>query len=338
MLELGMQVVNLDRAVFKYGGSILEGIIMVHVDDILYAGNKIFLDKIVNSFKNKFKISREETTAFKYLGVNIRNHNQYITLDQKEYVSSMQTELLPDDRLKPKSRLAEDCEKQVFKQGVGQLGWLTNMSRPEGAYMYCILSTIQSKPTMQDFILYKKAIRDLKSTDTNIRINKMNLDECVVSAFSDASFASLGNGASQLGHIIFLHDKEGNCVPLAWASRKARRVARSSLTAETLAAVEAIDAAEALKKLVEEILGINLPKLRLYVDNKSLFDSARTTNSLADKRLLIDLSAIREMIERDELDLKWVSSEDQLADVLTKAGASKQKLTAVISSGRLPLN
>merc|ERR1712090_15945 len=99
-------------------------------------------------------------------------------------------------------------------------------------------------------------------------------------------------GASQMGYIIFLHDKIGKSVPLSWASKKIKRVARSTLTAETLAAVEALDAAVVLKGAVEEVMDCSLPPVRLIVDNKSLCEAASTTNSVADKRLLVDISAL----------------------------------------------
>ena len=337
LIELGMKACSMDRAVYRFGRNSIQGIIMVHVDDILYSGDKIFLEKVIFPFKKIFKISREDSVAFKYLGINITRHKDCLTIDQKEYLKAMKPDLLTEEYLKDKTRQANHEERHIFKQAVGQLGWITNMCRPDAAYMFCALSTIQSKPLIGDFIRFRKAVRDLKMSDTWIKIGKIDLENCCLTAFSDASFASLGEGASQLGYIIFLHDTDGNCVPLSWASRKAKRVARSSLTAETLAAVEAIDSAVAIKSFVEEILYVKVPSLTLFTDNKSLYDAARTTNSLADKRLLIDMSAIREMIDKEELNLKWVNSENQLADVLTKLGANKQRLTSVLASGMLPL-
>ena len=112
---------------------------------------------------------------------------------------------------------------------------------------------------------------------------------------------------------------------------------RSTLTAETLAALEVIDAAHMVKKSVEEILQCQLPPIHLYVDNKSLYDAVRTSNVLADKRLMVDMSALRQLAEREEIKVTWIKSEHQLADALTKAGADKQKLVGVLSSGVLHL-
>ena len=58
---------------------------------------------------------------------------------------------------------------------------------------------------------------------------------------------------------------------------------------------------------------------------------------LADKRLLIDMSALRQMQDRKEINVSWLSTSEQLADVLTKSGANKQKLIDVLSQGNIDL-
>ena len=130
-----------------------------------------------------------------------------------------------------------------------------------------------------------------------------------------------------------MNDEDLKCVPIAWASRKSKRVARSTLTAETLGAVDGVDSAHMIKKSIEEMLQLHLPPINLYVDNKSLFDAIKTSNVLADKRLMVDISALRQMADKKEITVHWIKSELQLADALTKAGASKHKLMDVVSSG-----
>ena len=90
--------------------------------------------------------------------------------------------------------------------------------------------------------------------------------------------------------------------------------------------------------MVEEILPVNLPPINLYVDNKSLHDAAKTTKALVEKRQLVDISAIREMLDRKEINIFWTPTERQLADVLTKGSVDKAKLTATLGSGFLSPN
>ena len=107
------------------------------------------------------------------------------------------------------------------------------------------------------------------------------------------------------------------------------------MTAETLAASDAVDNAFMVKRMMEEVLNTELPAIQVATDSKSLFDCLKTSNVIADKRLMIDMAAMREMTDRGEITVKWVQTEDQLADVWTNAGANKSKLLNVMSSGKL---
>ena len=333
--QLGMVETKLDKAVFTYTKETLEGVIIVHVDDLLFFGTEGFIEHVISPFKKVFKISREDAEMFKYVGINIEQKNGLLSLDQREYLDSLKTDLLSKDAMKDKLRFVDEKEKLIFKQAVGQLGWMAGLSKPEASFMFCALSTVQKSPQVADFAKYQKIVKDLKSSQTFIKIRKLDLNKISLRVYSDASFANLSGGASQLGYIIFCCDDQGISVPLSWASKKAKRVARSTLTAETLAAVEAVDAACVSKRMLEEVLGREIPPITLYVDNKSLHDAAMTSNVIADKRLLIDISALREMIDREQLAIKWISTDQQLANVLTKAGANKQGLVDVLQKGRL---
>ena len=338
LTQLGMQVSKFDPAVFIFAKSKLEGLIMVHVDDILYFGEKSFMRDVIDPFKRNFKISREEVETFKYVGVTMTQTPEYITIDQKQYLSQVPDKLIPREDMKDNDRYVSDEEIIVFRKAVGQIGWLVNTSLPEAAFVFCNLSVVQSKPQVRDIKRYEKLVRDLKSScESEIKIRPMNQSSLMISTFSDASFANLDNGASQLGYLVFIHDDLGISVPIAWASKKLKRVARSTLTAETLAAVEAIDRAHVIKKIVEEMLHTILPPVNVYIDSKSLYETATTSNQVADKRLLVDIASIREMVNNNEVKLHWVSTADQLADVMTKEGVNRQKLKEVLSNGYLSL-
>ena len=68
----------------------------------------------------------------------------------------------------------------------------------------------------------------------------------------------------------------------------------------------------------------------LYTDNKSLIDSINTTNLAQDKRLRVDLAALREINDNNDVDFKWVDTKSQIADVLTKKGVSKHNLLQIL--------
>ena len=92
------------------------------------------------------------------------------------------------------------------------------------------------------------------------------------------------------------------------------------------------------KRLHQSLLDTDDIPIFLLVDNKSLFDAVKTTILVMKNRLMVDLAAVREAIERKEIHIRWVSTTELLVNVLTKAGASKLKLMNVISTGWLELS
>ena len=100
--------------------------------------------------------------------------------------------------------------------------------------------------------------------------------------------------------------------------------------------MEALDSAYLIAKILSEFLSeVETREICVYTDNKSLFDAVNTSHLLVEKRLRIEIAALREMLEQDKVSFKWVGSAEQLADTLTKKGAPKKKLLQVLRSGSL---
>ena len=326
----GVEVSQYDKATFMFRvKGKLQGIIIIHVDDFLWAGSEIFTDRVMNPIKQSFRISKEEMSAFKYVGVNLEQKDELISLQQYQYIDSLQSIKADQSLSSDGNRLLSDSEKRSYRALVGQLQWSVTMSRPDMAYSSCDLGTTQSMPTLGDLKKGNKYLRDMKGDQVCLKFSKLDVSTMSIVVYADASYANLVDGGSQGGHIIFLSDAYDRCVPIAWSSKRLKRVARSTLSAETQAAVEALDAAYLLRKFIAELLSYD-PQVTLFTDNKSLFDATSTTNLVSDKRLRVDLAALREMSDRNEVKFRWIETKKQLADVMTKKGPSKQNLLQVL--------
>ena len=154
-------------------------------------------------------------------------------------------------------------------------------------------------------------------------------------AYCDASLGNLSNGGSQGGMIIYLSDVEGKLSPISWSSKKLERVARSTIAAETMALVDSADTCTWLTHMLNEILDNNVQISELFTDNKSLKDAAYSTTAVEEKRLRVDIAAIREAIQKKEIHVKWVSNTEQVADVFTKQGANNKLLIKSLRYGYL---
>ena len=64
------------------------GIIVVHIDNFIWAGSKEFCSKVIESLRLVFKIAKEDTIAFKYIGTNVRTTKNAVFIDQNGYANS----------------------------------------------------------------------------------------------------------------------------------------------------------------------------------------------------------------------------------------------------------
>lgn len=75
-----------------------------------------------------------------------------------------------------------------------------------------------------------------------------------------------------------------------------------------------------------------------YVDNHSLVENVHSTKNVNEKRLRIDLAALKELVQEGCLSLKWVKSNLQLADCLTKKGVNTLTLLNIMQKGELHIS
>ena len=92
------------------------------------------------------------------------------------------------------------------------------------------------------------------------------------------------------------------------------------------------------QSIIQELLGEqSIPTIDAIIDSQSLHDAVNSTKLVDDKRLTIDLGAIKQSIELREVNLQWLPGSFQLANCLTKKGAPSNELLHVIRTGCLPI-
>ena len=97
---------------------------------------------------------------------------------------------------------------------------------------------------------------------------------------------------------------------------------------------DAADAGPLTAVMVKEVFALSKePKVTCFTDSQSLIDHLQTSHVIQDSRLRVDVARIKEMIELKECEVKWISNDKQLADPLTKAGASPSGLLEVLRGG-----
>lgn len=137
--------------------------------------------------------------------------------------------------------------------------------------------------------------------------------------YSDSDLAGNTEDRKSTGAMVFYLNEN----LITWVSQKQRCVALSSCEAEFMAATAAACQAVWLRNLLVQITGVKHGPVVIYVDNKSAIDLAKNPVFHGrSKHIDIRYHFIRECVERGEIEVKYVSTNEQRADVLTKAMAT----------------
>ena len=167
----------------------------------------------------------------------------------------------------------------------------------------------------------------------------------------DAAFAVRRDQSSQGGFLIMLVPEctfHGEEAMVDWRSMKLPRVARSSLAAEAQAAGQACDALDFASRFWEHMLHpktslqdlMAMPsslKPTMITDAKALFDSYHReglSGNLVDKRTGLEILVLKERLTDLNGNFRWISSERQFADSLTKT-STRQLLADRLRYGRI---
>ena len=192
------------------------------------------------------------------------------------------------------------------------------------AYAASFVNSSIKDATVRDLVTANKFIKLLKCNELVLSFPQIeDLQNVSLVYFIDASFENLKCGGSQGGLLVILQGRNGKYMLLAWQSRKLKRVVKSTLTGETLALQQVIEAAIMIKTMFLEILNVDahnqiLP-IKCVNESNSLHDAVYSTKTLTEKRLKIELCGIRESLDKQEIhSVIYVCSEDQLEDCLTK--------------------
>jgi len=210
--------------------------------------------------------------------------------------------------------VASNCEHFSYWSAVGALLYLATGSRPDVAHAVGVASRNLENPSNEDFVRVKRIFRYLRGTADRGLVYKPAYKPAVIKNYSDADHGSdLQTGRSTTG-VVCLHAGAA----ISWCSQRQASVAISTTEAEIVAASEAAREVVWLKRLMETMTVMNnVPEL--YVDNDAAVKLAlnpefhRRTKHIHIRHLLV-----RERVSEGELDVTRVSTEFQLADIMTK--------------------
>lgn len=227
-----------------------------------------------------------------------------------------------------KSETEEEAINVPYKEATGSLLYLMLSTRPDIAFAVNQISQFCESPTQQHWNAVKKILSYLQGTKHfGLRYGP---SVSTPTGYSDADFAgSIDTRRSTSGFVFLL-----NGGAIAWSSRRQQCVSLSTTEAEYVALSEAAKESVWLRRLLLEIVPDWNQPLPLMCDNISAIELSRSPIfHRRTKHIQVRFHFIREQQESKEIDVKYVSTDEQLADSFTKPLAKPRFLLLRESTG-----
>jgi len=324
--ELDMATSTYDPCLLITNGELETfGIVGLQTDDTLAIATPAFssaeyaaLQKANFRAKPKERLSEEVPLEFNGCTLTLRKH--VIQLTQKGQGAKI-------DIINPKA--ADRAQRYMEQRARG--AYIASICQPEASFDLSAAAQIQ-QPTDTDYGKLNHRLHwQAENLQRGLRYIPLDLATAKLMVFTDGSFANNQDLSSQLGYLLVLvnesgrqdntFDIRGNVIH--WSSTKCKRVTRSVLASETYGMVSGVDIAIAILttlKMITERLGLLSIPLVVCTDSYSLYECLVKLGTTNEKRLMIDIMALRQSYERREIaEIRWINGEDNPADALTKA-------------------
>ena len=223
---------------------------------------------------------------------------------------------------------------------VGSLLYAAVSTRPDITYAVGVLSRFISNPQPHHWEAAKRVLRYLKgtaalglyyrapghvsSTSSVSNLQSQSNKPGTASAGSSLTIGPVYTDANWGGDLDDRKSTSGmvakmNGCAVSWKSKKQTVVAQSSTEAEYIATGEAVKETLWLRQLARELSHAPTSGTLLYGDNQTAIALANN-NILHNRTKHIDIRHhfLRDHVRSGEIDLKWVSTNDQEADLFTK--------------------
>ena len=111
------------------------------VNDVFWGGSSEITRNIAK-LREAFYIGKEHTHAFTYIGINLKQSNDFtITIDQNGYINSINEIKIDDIHNRNSDDKLTSHEVTLLRRALGKINWIAGMSRPEISYHVCEIST-----------------------------------------------------------------------------------------------------------------------------------------------------------------------------------------------------
>ncbi|KAI0996471.1 hypothetical protein K3495_g11707 [Podosphaera aphanis] len=302
--------------------------------DTLFLGTEEFLQLENAQLKEaKFpakpieRLAENNPLRFNGLLISIRDNTLYIQPNGQSNKIKM---------VNPKSPNCLDDYKKQRALGA----WISSTCQPLVAFRLSRAAQHKNPGDSEIKELNDALFEQLNNPNAGLKYIRLKLEDLKTYCWVDGSFANNNDLTSQVGFVITLGNEtpgineftfRGNIIH--WSSTKFKRVTRAVLASELYAMTNGVDIAIPLSMTINQImskLGLPIVPLIICTDSRSLYECLVKLGTTKEKRLMIDVMAIRESYERRELtEIRWINGKNNPADSMTKVNSTSASKTLV---------
>eukprot|EP00971_Amphidinium_carterae_P341058 6479678-Amphidinium_carterae.1 len=208
------------------------------------------------------------------------------------------------------------------------------------------------EPTVETLLEANRIVREAKSNCVTLKIPSISMDRIRLVCTADSAWGNAPDLSSHMGCVMLATDETldtghvAPAAPLVWKSNKQKRKTPSTLAAEAQPTGEGVGVLGWCEVFLEACVqedfelqhwqsAVSCRPSLVLTNCKSVFDSLSQlwSTGVADKRTTIDLAIIREALSKDVSKCRWMDTQFQLVDSLTKKSASPDYLRQVLREG-----
>ncbi|GJZ01740.1 putative ribonuclease H-like domain-containing protein [Tanacetum coccineum] len=308
LLKNGYRRGTIDKTLFLKKDKHDIILVQVYVDDIIFGSTKkSWCDEFEALMKSRFQMSSMGELTF-FLGLQVKQKPDGIFISQDKYVAeilkkfdfaSVKTASTPIETQKPlvKDEEANDVDVHLYRSMIGSLMYVT-ASRPDIMFAVCACS--------------RESSFDLES-------------------YSDSDYAGANlDKKSTTGGCQFLGRRL-----ITWQCKKQTIVATSTTEAEYVAAASCCGQVLWIQNQMRDY-GFNFMNTKIYIDNESTICIVKNpVYHSKTKHIAIRHHFIRDAYEKKLIQVLKIHTNDNVADLLTKAFDVSQFQFLVVSIGMI---
>eukprot|EP00435_Cladocopium_sp_Y103_P027437 s224_g6.t1 len=359
--SLGFVVCPCDGCLFslvtrgKHGEPQVRGVLGVHVDDGIGAGDSYF-KSVIQKLRGIYDFGAYYEKEFDFCGVHFKQWDDgSIEMDQMGYIQKIEPIEVPKVRRQDPEMEVSEIERQHLRRLCGSLQYAAVHTRPDLAAKTGQLQSVVTKAKVKHLLEANRVLYEGKKFPVCLMLVPIPEEQVAFCAFSDASFSSSQNLSSRQGTLIFATDTKLTqnhrtvVCPIAWSSKKIPRVVTSTLSAESIALSSSLDRLGYIRLCWEWLKNPAIdwtdpsrilraaPMASAVTDCKSVYDIAtkNATPVCSEYRTTLECLLIRERLQ-ENVAMRWISTQAMLADCLTKS-MDASMLRECLRSGKYTL-